>query len=210
MKETRARRPLLAGTSLEVGPADAVEKQCVACERGGVVEQVGRALLCVTRGMHGNQGHRAEDDPVAVGHRSKGIQSAVLGWQQERGALEVSQPPRSRKMVSMDVGIHHRYRPPAAITKQSDVDARIDRGVDNDRLGLRFHDVGEASLSSSPDLHDLAAGDHCFGGIPSERPSAHAAVERQCFDAIRSEQVGSDCCGPANSTDGDDGSRRQV
>ena len=40
----------------EVGPADAVEKQCVARERGGVVEPVGGALICMTRGTHGNQG----------------------------------------------------------------------------------------------------------------------------------------------------------
>src|SRR2546423_14634268 len=103
MKETRARRPLLAGTAPEVGPADAVEKQCVASERGGVVEQVGGALICMTRGTHGNQGGGAEDDPVAVGHRSEGILSAVLGWQPERGALEVGQLPRPRKMVSVDV-----------------------------------------------------------------------------------------------------------
>src|SRR5207237_7739994 len=126
----------------------------------------------------------AEGDPVAVGDRSERILSAVLGWQQERGALEVSQLPRSRKMVSVDVGVRHRHQPPAALPKQSDVDVRIDRCVDNDRLGLRFQDVGAESLSSPPDLYDLAAGDRCLAGVPGGAPAASAALEPQRWAAV--------------------------
>jgi len=39
-------------------------------------------------------------------------------------------------MVRVDVGIGHRYKPPSALAEQPDVDVRIDRRVNNDRLGL--------------------------------------------------------------------------
>jgi len=90
----------------------------------------------MTRSTHGNQGRRAEGDPVVVGHRSEGILSAVLAWQEELGALKVGQQPRPRKMVGVDVGVGHRHQPPSALAEQPDVDARIDRRVDDDRFRL--------------------------------------------------------------------------
>src|SRR5229473_1695043 len=53
---------------------------------------------------------------------------------------------------------------------------------------MRFHDVGEASLSCPSDLDDLAVGDRCLGGVPGEGPRAHADVENG-DQSVRSEKL---------------------
>src|SRR5438105_10133164 len=99
MKKTRARLQVLAGTALEVRSADTVEKQRVARQHDSAVEQVGGALLRMTRGGHGNQCRRAEGDPVALNNGSEGIPRALLGRQGKINTLLLGQQPRPRKMI---------------------------------------------------------------------------------------------------------------
>src|SRR2546427_10494226 len=100
----------------------------------------------MTRSTHGNQGRRAEGDPVVVGHRSEGILSAVLAWQEEPGALKVGQQPRPRKMVGVDVGVGHRHQPPSALAEEPERYARIDPRAHGARLTPPFPAVGEETL----------------------------------------------------------------
>src|SRR2546428_954692 len=136
MKKTRARLQVLAGTALEVRSADAVEKQRVARERSGAVEQVGGAFLRMTRRVHRNQCRRAEGDPVAFNNASERIQRALLGRQRKINTLLLGEQPRPRKMIGVDVRIGYGHEPPSPLMKQPHVDVGIDRGVDDDRLGL--------------------------------------------------------------------------
>ena len=110
------------------------------------------------------------------------VASAVLGGQPNIDAHLLGQQPRPRKMIGVDVGIGDRHEPPSPLMKQPHVDVRIDRGVDDDRLGLRSNDVGQASLAGPADLHELAAGDRRLGDVPRQRPGVHTALEGQRFN----------------------------
>ena len=55
-------------------------------------------------------------------------------------------------------------------------------------------------------LHDVAVTDRQLGGVPRERPGAHATFQRRRFNSSCSEHPRRDCCGLSHTTYRDDAS----
>ena len=83
-----------------------------------------------------NQSVRTEANSVAIVNWSKRMTASILGRQPELSALLLGERPRTREVIGVDMGVDHGPQPPAVVLEQSNVDAGIDRGVDDDGLGL--------------------------------------------------------------------------
>src|SRR5207245_3580573 len=99
---------------------------------------------------------RTKRNVVTVEDGSKTITSALLGGQPEIDAYLLGQHSRAGDMIRVDVGVDHSDQPPLTFPKQLRIDGDIERGIDDDCLGLGFNDVGKTTLSSPPDLDKRA------------------------------------------------------
>ena len=164
-------------------------------ERASGDEQPGHVRRVAGERQHADV-HVAELDDVAVVQRLDAVgvlDPALQGSrrQPQRGTGQVGEGAGAREMVGMQVGVDDRVDDGAQLARrgESDVEAGVRRGVDDERAPARGEHVGQAAAAGPLHLADLEAVDAEIDRVRHQvrDPPAHAAIDDHRVDAERAQ-----------------------
>ena len=194
VERARHRAGALGIAPLQVGARDPVGEQGVAADERPVGEEqpghVGRVA---------GQGDRADRDVadrdrVAVVQRPHALGVGDAPGQRRRREPQrrggrVGERPRAGEVVRVQVGVDDVGDRGAEPRGERDVEGRVGRRVDDERLGAGGDEVGEAAAARALDLHDREAVDAEVDRPCLQRadPPPDAALDGHGVDVVRAQ-----------------------